>query len=727
MITGRMLSFYASPWRMPIPRMENFQSSLSANPVLFPTQMGHFHLFLRIGGMPLGRVRIFLVSAHCTWVPAFIHSCLCGYNHLMAEYAPHPPDLIELRPFVDRAAAATVLQRLSAHYGQGFERIRPRLLAALGAAADPDRSLVYFERFAENTGPELFPELEKNPRVVELLTTLFSASRFLTEILLRNPDSLALLHHRQTLTERKGIDQIAAEAEAAFGAVETYEEQRNALRGYQRGELLRIGASDFLGLYDLRTVLSQLSRTAIGLVRASLVLAERRSGISEGGFVVLAMGKLGGYELNYSSDIDLLFIARENAPDYLPLAERLVEVIGSPTAEGFLYRVDLRLRPWGRDGPLVSSLPVYVDYIEKNARLWEKQALLKVRPIAGDLTLGEELRREIEPRIHHVSAAQVRSEIFAMKQRTEEFLRQSGREWGEVKLGVGSIRDIEFVVQSLQMTHAHIRTRATLKAIPRLQEEGLLTPGEARVLTEGYIFLRTLEHYLQMLDYRQTYTLPSDPAAIALLARRLGFEGEQAGEHFITRYEEHCEAIRAVFLDRVGSEAAAAAPTPAPQVERHLRRMDASYTEAFTPADIRRHADLASELNDDRQALVDALPIENGQWKLSVVAYDYPGELSIICGLLFVYGFNIMDGDAFTYEPLADRPRPVPGRRSAGRSRMAAARNDLPDVKRKIVDVFTIKPIRPAPPDTWERYNEDLAFFLKMMRLGENRAARGAG
>jgi glutamate-ammonia-ligase adenylyltransferase len=653
---------------------------------------------------------------------------------LAPDAGSEAPSLLEPIHFADRPAALAVLRRLSQRCGASYDQFQPRLLAALAAAADPDRSLVYFERFAESYGPDLFPELEKNPRVIEILVTLFSASRFLTEILLRNPESLALLGHRQALTERKSIDRIAAEAEAVLQPGRSYPEQLEALRHYQHGELLRVGASNFLDLYDMRSVLSQLSRMSIGLVRACLKLASQQTGISAEGFVVLGMGKLGGYELNYSSDIDLLLIAREDPESYLPLAERLIEIIDTPTAEGFLYRVDMRLRPWGKDGPLVSSLPAYIQYVEKSARLWEKQALLKVRPIAGDLPLGEELRREIEPRIHRATPEQVRREIFAMKQRTEEFLKQKGREWGEVKLGVGSIRDIEFVVQSLQMTHPNIRTRATLKAIPRLREEGLVTPAEARVLTDGYVFLRTIEHYLQMLDYRQTYTLPSDPAAIALLARRLGFEGPHAGESFVARYQEHCEAIRTVFLRQVGQEAPAkslapSGPSEPPQVQEHVARMDASYADTFTPADIRHHAALAGQLDGERLAIVDAVPIEHGQWRVTVVAYDYPGELSIICGLMFVYRLNILDGNAFTYEPLEAGKRSAPDPKPARRARPGAgprpSSEPAPDAGRKLVDVFTVKPVGPEPADLWERYSQDLGSLLKLMRLGQRREARG--
>ena len=173
-----------------------------------------------------------------------------------------------------------------------------------------------------------------------------------------------------------------------------------------------------------------------------------------------------------------------------------------------------------------------------------------------------------------------------MKQRTEEFLREKGRRWGEVKLGEGSIRDVEFVVQFLQMTHTSVRSRATLKAIHQLHEAELLDTHESHVLSEGYSFLRTIEHYLQMIDYRQTYSLPSDPLALGLLARRFGFEGQSAAGQFIERYEQHCHAIRLIFLKYVGKEPKEEIPLSRQESQQmllHIARMDASYTETFNP------------------------------------------------------------------------------------------------------------------------------------------------
>jgi len=634
-------------------------------------------------------------------------------------------------PFADPRSAETVLQRLAAKT-EGFDKISPALLAALASAADPDRSLVNFERFAENYGTDLYEALRQNPRVVEILVTLFSASQFLTEILLRNPESLRLLLDRQSLTLRKTIEQIQTEAEEAANLRDPSPESASLLRRYQKTELLRIGASDFLGLYDLRAVISQISRTAIALTRASLHLAAKQTGINPEGFVVLAMGKLGGRELNYSSDIDLVFLSADNQRNYTPLAQKLIEILAASTPEGFLYRVDMRLRPWGKDGPLVPTLTGYLKYLQNHARLWEKQALLKVRPIAGDLALGEQLREAAQPLIFGLPPEEVRAGVSTMKQRTEEFLREKGRNWGEVKLGAGSIRDVEFVVQYLQLAYVnrfpHLRTRATLKALPRLRAAGLLSSTDARTLADGYTFLRTIEHYLQMVDYRQTYTLPSEPRALNLLARRLGFS---TGESFLARYQEHCRAIRTVYLRHICS----ADLRSAPLVRQHISHMDASYGEIFSPGEIEHHAALAQKLNENVPAIVEAAPRDESTWRVTIVGYDFPGELSILCGLFFVHGFNILDGDVFTYEPdettpPADSPAPAtaarqPARRLPRRFEADAA----PRLSRpKIVDVFTVESVylEPHSAASWNQYTLELYDLLAKLRAGQRREARGA-
>lgn len=632
------------------------------------------------------------------------------------------------------------LTSIAARFGDSFDVIESHLQTALASAADPERSLVYLERLLESGDEALLTAFVKNPRVVESLITIFSGSEFLTEIILRDPKNVGLLYQRKSLTQRKNAEQIHAEAGKLIDTAPVgqrrgeseYEDVLNALRLYQRSEILRIGVSDLLTLYDLATVTQQLSNLADGLVRACLDLASLRSGISPNGFVVIAMGKHGAQELNYSSDIDLLFISANDPIEKLKLGQHLIDAIGKVTAEGFLYRVDMRLRPWGRDGFLVTGAEGYLQYVQGHARLWEKQALLKARPIAGDTKLGEILLLQVEPHIFSHVSEEVRASVFAMKQRTEQILQQKGREWGEVKLGEGSIRDVEFVVQYLQLAHGQqypdLHRRATLQVLPRLARHRLLSQEEVRILIDGYTLLRTIEHYIQVMNYQQTYTMPSEPGALALLAGRLGFKSTNALVH---RYEEHRKAIRAIYLRYVGNEPG---HEPQPQVVQHIARLGAEYVESFSPDEIEHHAGLARGIDEQTPAIVDAQLLSDDTWRVTVVGYDYPGELSIICGLFFVFGFNIIDGNAFTYEPVSDSPataRPQsftrfdPDRRRPPRRGPSSA--SKADARRKIVDVFTVRSILSRPPEAaiWNSYTADLHHLLRMMRTGQRREARG--
>lgn len=625
--------------------------------------------------------------------------------------------------FRDWAAAARHLQRIAARHPDAHDalaRLAPYLLITLAASADPDQALINLERLTESPqAGDILRQLEAAPRIIEILVTIFAGSAFLTEILLRDPGKLNLLSHRAHLARLKTGEQVHREAAQAMHSANSPAQALDLLRRYQRGELLRIGVSDLLDLFDLTTVTAQLSQLANGTARAALDHASQQTGTPIAGFVVLAMGKLGGNELNYSSDIDLLFLCEGDGSAYTRLAQALMDALASMTSEGFLYRVDTRLRPWGRDGALVTPREGYLAYLSRHARLWEKQALLKMRPIAGDLTLGETFRKQTEPYIFGENPETLRASVHAMKQRTEEILRSKGRGWGEVKLGEGSIRDVEFIAQYLQLAHGganpKLRKRATLNALPRLVRAGLLRPHEGQTLADGYIFLRTVEHFLQLMHYRQTYTLPADPAAISLMSRRLGFHTafgstEQASQQFIERYKQHSLAIRGIYSKYVGGmepDSAPRPPAPAPGLaSQHLARMDAAYAAAFSAAEIERHAALAAQLGPKKLGLVNAAPLPDGRWRVTIVAYDYLGELSLICGLFFLYRMDIQDGLIFTYEPQQE--------------------HSPANARRKIVDVFTIQPLaQPGPTaETWANYTADLQSLLSMLQRGQRREAR---
>ncbi len=650
--------------------------------------------------------------------------------------------------FSDARAAARRLQGISHTPAEqtALAACLPALLNALANAASPDAALVSFERFARSAAQaaELFDHLAENPRQIEMLITLFAGSQFLSEILLRNPDYFRLFSERRELSQPKTVMQLYAEAQKALAPFVELPAQLDALRRFQRWELLRIGAADFFGLLDLPTVTLQLSRLAEALIRQCLTIAAWRTGQPSDGFIVIALGKLGGEELNYSSDVDLLFIARDHASDYQALSQQLIDALVRPTPEGFLYRVDMRLRPWGGVGPLVSTLGGYLDYLRQHARLWEKQALLRARVCAGDEDLAADFMAQIPPLIFDAPAADVRASVANMKQRTESNLRARGRAWGEVKLGEGSIRDAEFVAQYLQLTHGgahpHLRTGKTLHALSLLFGANLLDANDYRALSDGYIFMRAVEHYLQLMHYRQTSSLPSGGEELSTFARRLGFGGDDPGGRFLARYEQQRAAIRAVYLRHLGDAAALPAAGPAaaaetalaqPMVQRHLARLDPAYTLAFDASEIERHSTLAARLTNDNLVEVDATPLEGGLWRVAIVAFDYLGELSLICGLLAVHGFDILDGDVFTYEPLSG-PQPASARGrgfyrdSLRRSPLTQARTTETETRQKIVDVFTVRPtLCDLPPDVWARYRRDLDALLRLLHNRQQAQAQG--
>ena len=541
-----------------------------------------------------------------------------------------------------------------------------------------------------------------------------------------------------------------------------------ACQRFQNAEMLRIGLGDLGGMLDLSSVTRQLSDVADGIVRACLAVSAAHVRGDTSGFAVLAMGKLGGGELNYSSDIDLIFISDDQSPGdrssyFQRLGQTLIKTLTDATGEGFLYRVDMRLRPWGSVGPLVCSRRGYVTYLQHNARLWEKQALLRARTIAGSRHVGAAFLDEAAPFIFGCDMEMIRADVYAMKQRTEAWLRQTGHDWGEVKLGEGSIRDVEFATQFLQLVHGGdhpaLRTGTTMQALSVLAEGGFLSPADYRVLADGYLFLRTLEHSLQIHEYQQTHILPSNPADLRYLARRMGFAGPDSADQLVTRYLQHSAAVRQVYFrylrpitnpgqaparadhlldDETGDHVMTLHSSVPPQsalsgkeqpadglsladldasVRQHLARMPASYATAFDVGEICRHTELAGLLNDDNPVEVRADALSDQWWRVTIVAYDYLGELSLICGLLFTYGFSIMDGQVHTYEPL-----PVSRGTAAG---LASTAGD----RRKIVDVFRARlafPSRAGGVDgLWLRYANDLTSLLRLLQAHRQRDAQG--
>ena len=403
----------------------------------------------------------------------------------MSDSAPDAAAAFDLSgvPFDDPGAARRRLAATLAVAGPPppdvLDKAVPPLLAALAGAPAPDAGLINFERFVRASAARtdkppgaLFGYLARNPRAVEILVRLFVGSQYLTDILVRNPDYLRRLTEHRQLPAYKSRGDFLLEALSVADAEVGPAARLDALRRYQHWELLRIGACDTFGLLDLRSVTAQLSLLADAFTQSCLNLLSAELGVDGGRFCVLAFGKLGGEELNYSSDIDLAFLAEEDATKYWTLGQRLIKALSQATGEGFLYRVDMRLRPWGQSGPLVNTPEAHLAYLKKHGRVWERQALLKARPIAGNLDLGRAFLHSAEPLIYGTPPDAVRASVRESKARIEADLKQAGREWGEVKSGAGSIRDIEFTTQCLQLVHGGeqpgVRAAGTLNALARL-------------------------------------------------------------------------------------------------------------------------------------------------------------------------------------------------------------------------------------------------------------------
>jgi glutamate-ammonia-ligase adenylyltransferase len=455
----------------------------------------------------------------------------------------------------------------------------PRLLTELAAAPDPDMALNNLERYAGVVDRSVFfRTLADHPGATPLLARVLGSSQVLADALRRRPSGLAWLLEPATMRLWFAED-LAADLAQTLGPFETREARMNALRRFKYRHLLRIGARDLLGDADLARTTEELSHLADACIAQALAEAaatvREAYGVplgaagSETGVAVVAMGKLGGDELNYSSDVDLTFVYGEdgetagghagrlaNGEYFTRVCRELVGLLEGITDEGYAFRVDLRLRPEGRVGPIVLSLDGYRGYYRDRAELWERQALIKSRIAAGDATVGARFKDLVRETVYRPGVdARVVPAIRAMKSQIDSAVRAKGGEATNVKLGRGGIREIEFIAQALQLLYGGddpwLREANTLKAIFRLTERGYLAPDLGRLLSQAYVHLRTVEHRLQILHEFQTHTLPSDAQELGRLARRVGAQGPpaRAAKEFQARHRAVTAAVHRAFRE----------------------------------------------------------------------------------------------------------------------------------------------------------------------------------
>src|SRR6266404_1594278 len=419
----------------------------------------------------------------------------------------------------------------------------------LVSSADPDGAVHYLASLKQKK-PDHFQTLVCFPSGLQNLITVFSNSHFLSDEILQNPQWLEQLGD---LSRALAEEEYKRRLEAFLAAQLTGTPVALSLALFRGQQVLRILIRDVQGFCGLSETTEELSNLADSIldvsyrhIRAELVArhgvpryVDHNGHSRECGMSVIALGKLGGRELNYSPDIDLMFVYTANGDTdgpnqisnkefYKKVANQYTELLSTYTAEGLCYRVDLRLRPDGSLGEACISLDGARQYYESRARDWELQMLIKARVAAGDRATGRALLDFVEPRIYSTtldfSAVEALSET---RERLNEKLAVKKRPRAKraseinIKLERGGIRDIEFLVQCLQRLHGGaepwVRHGGTLLALARLQDKGLLSGAEYGRLASAYQFLRHLEHRLQIADDRQTHSLPSNRAELELL------------------------------------------------------------------------------------------------------------------------------------------------------------------------------------------------------------------
>jgi glutamate-ammonia-ligase adenylyltransferase len=472
----------------------------------------------------------------------------------------------ETRPYTDNAAcppfrnpesAKLNLERVEARLSPGLASALPGLL---GEAPDPDGALLLFDRLTESS--EVVRLLDQHNFLAHYAIVVFGHSRFLGDTLIQNPDLLASFLREKNL-DRSFSQEGFHESLARFRARSSESDVAPTLARFKRREYVRIMLRDVLKIAPLAETTAEISALADVLIEEALREADsklqRRHGapqhldalgrLVDTPFAVLALGKLGGNELNYSSDEDLMYIYGDgeepprtpvsNREYFIRLAQHTTEILSRVTREGPVFRIDLRLRPQGGEGELAIRLSQALAYYSETAHDWERQALIKVRHTAGDTGLAREFIRGVQPHIYteQVNFAAIKTALVAREKMQKR--RQLGKTLGEadatidVKIDRGGIRDIEFLVQCLQRVYGGaepwLRSGGTLFSLHKLHDKGHISGKEFHDLTSAYEFLRHLEHRLQLREGQQTHRLPGSESDRRVLQRAM--EGYAPGEY----------------------------------------------------------------------------------------------------------------------------------------------------------------------------------------------------
>ncbi|MGW0991297.1 bifunctional [glutamine synthetase] adenylyltransferase/[glutamine synthetase]-adenylyl-L-tyrosine phosphorylase [Streptomyces sp. NPDC002486] len=430
----------------------------------------------------------------------------------------------------------------------------PVLLEALGATADPDLALLGLVRLLEaqqgnGARRELLDTLISSKPLRDRLLGVLGASTALADHLARHPDDWQALVMYEAYDLHPGVEEFEAGLAEATDPV--------SLRVAYRRCLLSIAARDVCGTTGVAESAAELADLATATLRAALGIAEAAAPEDAAlcRLAVIAMGKCGGHELNYVSDVDVIFVgeAIEGADETKAvraatrLASHMMRICSETTVEGSIWPVDANLRPEGRNGPLVRTLSSHLAYYQRWAKTWEFQALLKARPVAGDLDLGEEYVAAVQPLVWKAAEREnFVPDVQKMRRRVVENI-PAGEVDRQLKLGPGGLRDVEFAVQLLQLVHGRadtsLRSGTTLDALEALAAGGYVGRADAAQLDEAYRFLRSMEHRIQLFRLRRTHLVPEDEAELRRIGRSLGMRKDPVAD-LHREWRRHAGVVR---------------------------------------------------------------------------------------------------------------------------------------------------------------------------------------
>ena len=500
----------------------------------------------------------------------------------------------EQREDIERLLAArsdseVIYQRLQELAGDdaetqvAFAEIAPQIVREALDSPNVDAALNHFARFAQAALSQnwLYDVLAEVPALMRQMMLSFGSSSYLADILVRNPEFFFDVLNPSIMGAPKTQQIMYDELADVFAELSVLEQKLGEMRRYKRQESFRIGLRDLLEIADLETTTLELSNLAEATLQHCYELGQdevmqprfgtpmNEEGTAPCRFAIIGMGKLGGYELNFSSDVDLIFVydddgqtdtGTDNHEYYSRLCEFIIKAMSEITADGYVFRVDVRLRPESSAGVIIRSMESYESYYEGWGELWERQALIKARTVAGDMGFGDEFIRMIQPFVYQryldgVTLSEIKADIRGTKARIEEQLVSEKVELEKhVKLGPGAIRDIEFTVQCLQMIHGGKRkslcSQNTLETIAALKAHGLLSAVDAETLATAYRFLRTVEHRIQIEGDQQRYSIPDKELDELKLARRAGYRDTAdvaVLEAFRRDYRAHKAQVREIF------------------------------------------------------------------------------------------------------------------------------------------------------------------------------------